>query len=529
MVASRFLASNSIRKMLLQTMKREWRALLVGIAILLMISNFLALRPSRRIYAYDSIREETIERPARHSVRHSPKVPTPSPPPIKVPEQAFPKPPASPSPSPVLAPTPTPSPAISLPSDYKELTRPNIEWCEERYDTKYLVTLAKNKKQYCNPAVTAGKIFCYSTDVGDNGGPDAFCVTSPTVYDQENRRFTIGCDQLPDVHPALFSMPSYWYDTGPGVLIPDYLDISPSAPATVARERKFSVLVKREEALDNLWHVLMQIESVYFSLDTMSMTTDDQGKPLYTADDFKNTQILITDDMESSVFFDLWQMLGGRPLRRLSQLSNSDLQSESLIFPLAGKSNPIWQGDWSPHLCAKSELLQVFTNRVLRHHGLKPSVKKVDDTSLILTWIDRRGSRGLVDQDSHIQKLKKTYPKVHIDVVDFANLTMKDQLATVQKTDILAGVHGAGLTHAMFLPPGATLVEIQPPELRHRGFRNEAHLAGLQYFTAHADDLSGDEDWHRANITLTSERFLAILGTAIKAMSQSGMRTEDIA
>ena len=489
--------------------------MLVGVAILLMILNFLALRPSREIYAYNGIREETIERPTRPSI-HSPKTSTPLP--TEKPEQALPQPPAS-----------TPSSAISLLSEYKELTRFNTEWCEERYDTRYLITLVKGKKQYCNPASKAGKIFCYSIDVGSEDGPDAFCVTSPTVYDQENGRFTIGCDQLPDIHPSLSSMPSYWYSTGPGMLIPSYLDISPSAPVTTARERKFSVVVRREEALDNLWHVLMQIQSVYFSLDVMSMTTDDQGKPLYTADDIKNTQILITDDMESNIFFDLWRMVGGRPLRRLSQLSSADLQSERLIFPLAGKSNPMWQGDWHPHLCAKSELLQVFVGRILRHHGLKPSAKKADDAPLTLTWIDRRTSRRLMDQDSHIQMLKKTHLGVHIDVVDFANLTMKEQLAIVQKTDILAGMHGAGLTHSMFLPPGATLVEILPPKLNHCGFRNVAHLAGLRYFTTHADGLFGDRDWHHANVSLASEKFLTVLGTAIKAMSQSGLRTDDIA
>ncbi|VEL07938.1 unnamed protein product [Protopolystoma xenopodis] len=42
-------------------------------------------------------------------------------------------------------------------------------------------------------------------------------------------------------------------------------------------------------------------------------------------------------------------------------------------------------------------------------------------------------------------------------------LTFDQQLAAVQLADIFMGIHGAGLSHTLFLQPGSCLVEFRPP------------------------------------------------------------------
>ena len=39
---------------------------------------------------------------------------------------------------------------------------------------------------------------------------------------------------------------------------------------------------------------------------------------------------------------------------------------------------------------------------------------------------------------------------------------MEEQFAVVQQTDVLIGMHGAALAHALLLPPHAALVELWP-------------------------------------------------------------------
>ncbi|MCF8342709.1 MAG: glycosyltransferase family 61 protein [Chitinophagaceae bacterium] len=46
-------------------------------------------------------------------------------------------------------------------------------------------------------------------------------------------------------------------------------------------------------------------------------------------------------------------------------------------------------------------------------------------------------------------------------IVDLGKLTTEEQIASMQNCEILAGVHGAGLTNMMFLPSGAKVLELR--------------------------------------------------------------------
>ena len=60
-------------------------------------------------------------------------------------------------------------------------------------------------------------------------------------------------------------------------------------------------------------------------------------------------------------------------------------------------------------------------------------------------------------------------------------------------SDVLVGMHGAGLTHTMFMEEGrGALVEIQPDRLCHWGFRNVAKMTGHAYFVAGANKIVGN-------------------------------------
>lgn len=57
-----------------------------------------------------------------------------------------------------------------------------------------------------------------------------------------------------------------------------------------------------------------------------------------------------------------------------------------------------------------------------------------------------------------------------------------DQLAVVQRTDVLIGMHGAALTYALLLPQHAAVVELWPqPAGIWRCYENAAQWAGVLY------------------------------------------------
>lgn len=96
--------------------------------------------------------------------------------------------------------------------------------------------------------------------------------------------------------------------------------------------------------------------------------------------------------------------------------------------------------------------------------------------------------RETYQPNKHIERIKSQFPEVNIQLTEFENMSFKEQLEPVHNTDILVGVHGAGLIHGIFLRPNSALVEIMPPGLDHKGFRNLAKQMGHLYFRAHGSE-----------------------------------------
>lgn len=67
--------------------------------------------------------------------------------------------------------------------------------------------------------------------------------------------------------------------------------------------------------------------------------------------------------------------------------------------------------------------------------------------------------------------------------IQIDKLSMKMQLQLISETDILIGMHGAGLSHTLFLPPHAGLIELYPKywPTANRHFRAMAQWRHLHY------------------------------------------------
>lgn len=216
-------------------------------------------------------------------------------------------------------------------------------------------------------------------------------------------------------------------------------------------------------------------------------------------------------------------------MQRLSEIQNEQtLCLDNVIVPLPDATNPLWQGYWIPADCDHSETLSVFVERILD----KLSISRERDplAPLTVTFINRMGSRKLQNISKLLSYLLAAFPEVIVNVVDFAATQFREQLTLVQQTDILAGVHGAGLTHAMFLKPGSSVVEIIPADCAHKGFRNLAKLRGHQYFSAHATQLAPKEteNWQENNVIIEPERFIGLMDVATKSIHNRGELDLDI-
>ncbi|KAJ5777759.1 DUF563 domain-containing protein [Penicillium odoratum] len=428
--------------------------------------------------------------------------------------------------------------ALSLPGEYSVI--PNEPaFCANRFGTTFLNNLRDSATQYCNQSST---LTCFHTrTVSDRW--DSFCFGKGARYDPNEDKFHLKCDLVqkaePDLKQIVFehapSFPNfdelkkYWYDTGPPVVFNGWVQMDSEADSPLEKTDSYTILVKREGAT-NHWHSLMEIYSMTLSMDVLQITPQStDSTPFYDAKrDAPNTRVVIVDNHPDGPYYDMWSLLTKKPALRSKDLPDNTT-FDNIIIPLAGAGNTLWQGDWEVNSCEKSALLNTFANRVLSMYGLNDTEPRHNE-KITFTFINRASGRKLVNQTQYLKRLQEEYPLVKVQSIDFAAISYKDQLQIIQESDILAGVHGAGLTHGIFLPPGSAMVEILPPGLNHKGFRNVASLRGHNYFSTHASEPPSvhEGDWHSEDVYLDVERFTSVMNVAIKAMYNKGMRSYDV-
>ena len=107
----------------------------------------------------------------------------------------------------------------------------------------------------------------------------------------------------------------------------------------------------------------------------------------------------------------------------------------------------------------------------------------VSSDKIRVTYIKRCESRQLSpDTERELIERISNLPHINLKVVDFARIPFIEQIQIAANTDVLLGVHGNGLSHALFLPTGATLIELFPENSFRTEYRIFAKARGLKYF-----------------------------------------------
>ena len=75
-------------------------------------------------------------------------------------------------------------------------------------------------------------------------------------------------------------------------------------------------------------------------------------------------------------------------------------------------------------------------------------------------WITRAGNRQIVNFDDVLPILNQ----YQVGIIDFAQQSLAEQVATSRNASLLSGPHGSGFMHALFALEGAAIVECFSPE-----------------------------------------------------------------
>uniref|UniRef100_A0A4W6FEF5 EGF domain-specific O-linked N-acetylglucosamine transferase n=1 Tax=Lates calcarifer TaxID=8187 RepID=A0A4W6FEF5_LATCA len=132
--------------------------------------------------------------------------------------------------------------------------------------------------------------------------------------------------------------------------------------------------------------------------------------------------------------------------------------------------------------CYSEGMFRAFSQHVLHrlnilHHG--PKEGRVRVTLLARSTEYRR----ILNQVELVNALK-TVPLLEVSVVDYKykDVPFLEQLRITHNSDIFIGMHGAGLTHLLFLPDWAVIFELYNCQ-DESCYRDLARLRGIRYVT----------------------------------------------
>lgn len=283
----------------------------------------------------------------------------------------------------------------------------------------------------------------------------------------------------------------YWGDTGVGASLNTwrFSDDRNASGCTKENSNNEWVMLMRRDSTDthNLWHKLMEILQARHSFDVLRIAINPTtGKPWLSEEDAANGQLVFDDDREE-LLEPLWEIVTSKKPIRKSALQATCFGN--VILPLPGCGSPFWSNlldTGYQELCPSQTLLTTFVNRVFEFYGIVPRPVTEIHANPTITIVQRKKNRKFMPLDRWIPILKERYPQSTIHVVDFADISVEEQIRLVQSTDILMGHHGAALAHTIFLTPESTVVEILPRYFDQHGFRATAALRGVQYIAGRA-------------------------------------------
>ncbi|XP_067667634.1 uncharacterized protein [Haliotis asinina] len=89
--------------------------------------------------------------------------------------------------------------------------------------------------------------------------------------------------------------------------------------------------------------------------------------------------------------------------------------------------------------------------------------------------------RQFNNSDELLQTLKTTFQGSSVQAIALETLTIREQIQLMTETDILIGVHGAGLALSLFQVPGTGLIELFPHGYRNNHMEHLAVWSGKHY------------------------------------------------
>jgi protein O-GlcNAc transferase len=205
-----------------------------------------------------------------------------------------------------------------------------------------------------------------------------------------------------------------------------------------------------------------------------------------------------TAEQVRSPWYELYAALTSKPVRPLGAYAGRSVCFDNAVFAV----NPRARGTFYFNMdvpgraqrchSGPNGFVRAFAERTKARVLARPPRRPGPDDPVRVKVMSRgagtgttSGTRHVTNEDALVAALRRRVPGIQVEVVNFdwnGRPTIAAQLALMTETDVLVGMHGAGLVHALWLPEWAALYEIYNCRDVDT-YADLARLAGVAYLT----------------------------------------------
>jgi len=279
-------------------------------------------------------------------------------------------------------------------------------------------------------------------------------------------------------------------------------DVDESPQSLNHVENRFTIAITRHEYA-NLYHTLTDWYNAFIVMKFFNKTPNE-------------TDILFVDAHPKGHLDDAWKQL----FRRVYFLSELPIRTffSDLVWGIQGYNSLIKDNHSGP----SPPFMEEFRTFFLEEMQVERRNRTLNCSSMVVTFVWRRDyvahprnpsgviQRKIENEEEILASVRRSHPDFVVRGVQIDTLPMKDQLQTIADTDVLIGMHGAGLAHVAFVPSHGALVELFPSYYQgvNRHLSDLARWREMVYYDWHGNNRHNELAGYRTRIPVSVVNWL---------------------
>ncbi|XP_065185090.1 EGF domain-specific O-linked N-acetylglucosamine transferase-like [Sycon ciliatum] len=236
------------------------------------------------------------------------------------------------------------------------------------------------------------------------------------------------------------------------------------------------VIFMKMDAKVNLYHHFCDFVNLYVSQHINGSFSRDVQIIDWDTSDYPNNDL----------FEQTWDAFTKRKVKRLTDYGGKRVCFNEVLFPLLPRMvfGLFYNMPVVPD-CSGSSLMESFSHFLLNRLAVQRwhTKTELEARRVRVTFLSRGTRYRNVLNEEEILGTLKTVGRFSVRRVRYdRDMTFREQIESSHNSDILIGMHGAGLTHMLFLPEWAGVFEIYNTE-DPNCYKDLAAIRGLYYQT----------------------------------------------